>query len=307
MDVNIKYIIMKVRNFISAILFISVLFAGCAEKGKKMGLDDFNDNKDDAGYEYLPGEVKPAGTLPCFAGAYYRKVVSSTDHWLGIGGKVVLPKITFDQDRKNPDKFQQYLDNPSVYLGGNANGQETDIGMTWEVIRDQNGAVTTDRRAFRPFLRRTGYQSSGQQSNYMNAPAEDRYYWYEGDEIEMSVKIVRDGWLLFTVEGMGKKFQQEYQCDGYKLDGKTEFKRVNAIDQVANEGKPVQSTKTRVENSEWKETYLYRNVNNQLTKAYMHPGRFTDMRCPSQKYHVITDSANDKTLGAEKITIDGGR
>lgn len=293
---------MKKRNlFLSVIALLTFAFS-CS------GNDDTKKEEEikDPINNYFPGEVKPQAYFQCFPGAYYRKVVSSKDTWLGIGGKVILPQISFDPDRINPAKPKQYLDNPSLYLGGNANGQETDIGMTWEVIRDQNGTVTADRRAFRPFLRRTGYKGTGQEANYMNAPAEDRYYWYQGDEIEISLEVVRDGWILFTVEGAGKKYQQEYQCDGYKLNSKIEFKRVNAIDQVANEGKPAQPTKTKVENSLWKESYLFRMYNNELVKAPIHSGRFTDMRCPDVKYFSITASDEEKKKGGETINIDAG-
>lgn len=79
-------------------------------------------------------------------------MVSSKHCWLGIGGKVTLPTITFDPLRTNSAKPGQYLDNPSVYLGGSMGGQETDIGLTWEVIRDANGNVSADRKVFRPFF-----------------------------------------------------------------------------------------------------------------------------------------------------------
>lgn len=94
---------------------------------------------------------------PCFQGAYYRKAVSSKDVWLGIGGTVVLPEIIFDENRKNPAKPGQYLDNPSVYLGGNMGGQETDIGLTWEVVKE-NGVVSPGKKSFSPIY--AAYQPS---------------------------------------------------------------------------------------------------------------------------------------------------
>lgn len=253
---------------------------------------------------FFKGEVKPPETSPCFQGAYYRKVVSSKDVWLGIQGKVVLPTIVFDEDRKNPAKPAQYLDNPSIYMGGNMNGQETDIGLTWEVIRDENGVVSADRKAFRPFLRRTSYVS-GQPSLYENAPAEARYYWYPGEEVTMSVQIVANGKLRFIVEGAGKRFEKDFDSDGYNLSSIGEFKRVNAIDQVSNEGKPAQPTKTRVENAIWKETNLYRMYEDKVVEVPVHSQRFTDMRCPGIAYFKIEASADEKKQGAETIHISG--
>ncbi len=273
-----------------------------------------SDNKEENEPEYpnlnpaetfYPGEVRPQSYIKCFAGAYYRKVVSSKDYWTGIEGKVTLPVITFDENRKNPAKPEQYLDNPSVYMGGSANGQETDIGMTWEVIRDEYGAVSPDRRAFRPFLRRTGYTPTGQTKLYVNAPAEAQYYWYEGDEITMRVEMVRDGVLEFIVEGENKRYKQEFECAGYRFGSKIEFKRVNAIDQVANEGKPVQATQTKVENSTWHYTNLLRDYKSEIVESPMHDKRFTDMRCPETKHFTVETNETAKEIGGEVISIYG--
>lgn len=255
-------------------------------------------------HTFFKDEVRPSVTRSCFAGAYYRKAVSSKDIWLGIGGTVVLPQITFDADRKNPNNPEQYLDNPSVYLGGNMGGQETDIGLTWEVIKE-NGIVSQARKAFRPFLRRTSHPG-GQISNYTNAPAEEQYYWYPGDKVTMSIQIVEDCKLKFIVEGAGKHFETDYDCAGYKKGNIGEFKRVNAIDQVANEGKPAQATKTRVENGKWTESYLFRMHQGKVVKAPMHKGRFSDMRCPDVRYFDIQSTDEEAGVGAEAITINGG-
>ena len=289
------------RKLIPSLLAGTMLLSCGGDGGGSGGESD--DDKDPL-TEGFSDEVSPATSATCYAGAYYRKIVSSKDRWLGIGGRVKLPKITFDASRVNPNKPQQYLDNPSVYLGGNASGQETDIGLTWEVIRDEAGNVTADRRAFRPFMRRTACTATGQASDYSNAPAESRYYWYEGEEVTISVQVVADGDILFTVDGAGKHYETHYQADAYRLGVKTEYKRVNAIDQVANEGKPAQATQTRVEGSTWYETYLYRNYNGDIVKAPMTQARFTDMRCPDAKYFTISSTAASLKQGSEEITIN---
>src|SRR5690606_26942571 len=163
-------------------------------------------------------------------------------------------------------------------------GQETDIGLTWEVIRDENGNVSEERLAFRPFLRRTGHKS-GQQSKYENAPAQAAYYWYPGDRVKMSVEIVEDGVLKFIIEGEGK--------------------RVNAIDQVRNEGKPAQATKTSVSGSVWHYTTLIRMEKGQKVDAPMHAGRYTSMVCPLAKHFALTQSEDEKKTGSENINISG--
>ncbi len=274
---------------------------GCS-KGSTQQPDQ--DKPSDPYTTFFEGEVKPAVNISCSSGAYYRKIVSSKDFWSGISGRVVLPSFTFDQDRKNPAKPQQYLDNPSVYMGGNMGGQETDIGLTWEVVKDAQGNVSADRKAFRPFLRRSSL-AGGQAAAYENAPAESAYYWYPGEEVSMSVQVVADGKLKFIVEGAGKRFESDFSCDGFRLNSKGEFKRVNAIDQVSNEGKPVQATKTVVENAVWKETNLYRMYEGKIVSVPMHSQRFTDMRCPNVKNFKIVAGTEERQTGAETIYISG--
>lgn len=254
--------------------------------------------------EFFPGEVKPVKSLPCFQGAYYRKAVSSKDSWLGIKGEVILPELNFDRDRMNPAKPQQFLDVSSIYLGGNMDGQETDIGLAWEIIRDEKGVVSQERLAFRPFLRRTGHKS-GQESVYINAPAVKDFYWYPGDKVTMSVEVVEDGQLLFIVEGEGKKYETLFACAGYTLKGKGDFKRVNAIDQVGNEGKSAQATKTSVNKAKWNYTTLIRMQDGKKVDVPMHNGRFTSMVCPDPKFFMIIQSEGDKSNGGETITIFG--
>lgn len=252
---------------------------------------------------FYPNEVKPPKDYTVFKGAYYRKAASSVDVWTGIEGTIVLPTFQFDPNRVDPSKPLQYLDNPSVYMGGNMGGQETDIGLTWEVVKDENGVVSSEKKAFRPFMRRT--KINNQESTYANAPAEAKYYWYPGETITMSVRIDSNGKLKFVVEGNGKRYETLFDAEGYTKGSKGTFKRVNAIDQVSNEGKPVQATKTQVINGQWTSSYLYRYVDNNDVKVPMHSGRYTDMRCPDSKYFKITMTESQAKMGAETITING--
>lgn len=256
---------------------------------------------------YFQNEITPHSQATCAQGSYYLKRTSSLDVWRGISGAVTLPFISFDSTRKNPANTRQFLDNASIYLGGNSNGQETDIGLAWEVIRDANGAVTPDRQAFRPFLRRTGYNATGQSAVYITAPAVNNFYWYPGETVSMSVKLIANGQLQFTVEGNNKKFDTTFAADGYQLNTPAIYKRVNAIDQVGNEGKPVQPTKMQVTNAKWTKTSLFRFYNDNVVEAPMHEGRYTALICPDAKYFTISASDTDKKIGSETITIDAGK
>ena len=272
--------------------------------------DDDPDPGTEPAPDFFPDEIRPVASISCFQGAYYRKIVSSQDKWRGISAKVVLPQIFYDTDRPNTAKPGQYLDNFSVYLGGNAGGQETDIGLTWEVIRNAQGVVTNERICFRPFWRWTAH--SGQQAGYANADAQDTdFHYYPGDTLVMSLSVIRSGTVRFEVTGQGrikhKKFSVDFACNGYTNSSNAEYKRVNAIDQVGNEGKPVQPTKAKTEGTEWIETNLLRLNGTEIITVPMHSGRYTDMRCPSNQNIQVTASDEDKKKGAEKVNIFGNQ
>jgi len=259
--------------------------------------------------DFLPGEIKPAASIDCFAGAYYRKAVSSKDKWRGINAKVVLPQVYVDPDRPNlakPGDF--YLDNFSIYLGGNANGQETDIGLTWEVIRLQNGNLSSNCVAFRPFWRTTTYDGHG--IGWANADAQNpNYHFYPGDTLILSLILIEDKMVRFDVIGQGriahKHFSVDIECRGFTKLGSAEYKRVNAIDQTGNEGRPAQPTKAKTIGTEWLETNLLRLDGTEIITVPMHSRRYTDMRCPLEKHIQITASDEDRKIGAEIINILG--
>lgn len=240
-------------------------------------------------------EVTPFSTLPCFQGAYYRKAVSSYDSWTGIGGLVKLGTPKFDETRLRENDKNQYLDNFSVYMGGNAGGKfEVDAGLSWEFTVDENGKKSDKRNAFRPFWRTKTWNS---------APAKKEFYFYPGETVQMAILVAGPKKLkLIITDGRSKIFQQEFEAEGFVAGLPRQFKRVNAIDQVGNEGNPVQPTKAEITGSEWLQTVLIRGEGATAQQLPMHSTRFTDMRC-GEKNVVI--SGADASKGAEKIDIFG--
>jgi len=270
-------------------------------------------------------EVPPQKTLPCFPGAYYRKAVSSQDLWTGIEGVVTLPSFDPDTSRTNP-KNGRYMDNPSVYMGGNSGDQEIDAGVSWEVIKYPDGKVSPMGKAYRPFWRNKDWSSG---------PAKPDFYYYPGDKIRMRIETVQEGKLQMSIEllersEVGKKMDAEVRAAGAKDEGSTapetanlttlspdaatsltvnfdarnfgpgkvqEFKRVNAIDQSGNEGKGVSPTRATVKDATWHEVWLLRGKE----RLPMSPSRFTDMRCPEK--HLI--SAYNFGESGERISIRG--
>ena len=82
-------------------------------------------------------------------GAYYRKVEAEPSKlYKGIAGTGYLPQVSFDPKRfyVGPNGMDDWmtgpLDRPSVYMGGNANGHEADVGLTWDRVYDSQGRPT---------------------------------------------------------------------------------------------------------------------------------------------------------------------
>jgi hypothetical protein len=238
-------------------------------------------------------EVTPFASSPCFNGAYYRKAVSSYDMWTGIAGFVKLGTPKFDENRVGENK--QYLDNFSVYMGGNAGGKfEVDAGLSWEFTIDENGKKSDKRNAFRPFWRTKDWNT---------APAKKEFYFYPNETVQMAILVAGPKKLrLIISNGKDKTFQQEFEAEGFVSGLPRQFKRVNAIDQVGNEGKPVQPTKAEIVGSEWLQTILLRGEGVSVQQLTMNSARITDMRCGEK--NVVISSA-DTSKGAEKIDIFG--
>jgi hypothetical protein len=108
---------------------------------------------------------------------------------------------------------------------------------------------------------------------------------------------------LIISDGKSKTFQTDFDAEGFAPNIPRQFKRVNAIDQVGNEGKPVQPTKAEVTGAEWLQTVLLRGEGAGAKQIPMDKTHFTDMRCSSEKHIVVT--ATDAAKGAEKIDIFG--
>ncbi|HZH35279.1 MAG TPA: hypothetical protein VEX64_10590, partial [Pyrinomonadaceae bacterium] len=243
------------------------------------------------------GEVVPASSLPCFAGAYYRKAVSSFDVWTGIAGIIKLGTPKTDEERLN-STTKQPLDNFSVYLGGRAGAQEIDAGLTWEFTKDEAGNLSKRRNAWRPFWRN---------ETWNNAPAEKQFYWYPGDTVQIAVLVVGPKKLRLIVADASPQpkrvFQTDFDAVGFAPNVMRQFKRVNAIDQFGNEGKPVQPTRAEVTGAEWLQTILLRGEGANAKQIPMDKTRFTDMRCANESNVVVT--ATDVAKGGEKIDIFG--
>jgi len=245
-------------------------------------------------------EVPPDESRPCFAGAYYRKAVSSVDVWTGFDGIVTLPEIQFDESRRK-DGTGRYLDNPSCYIGGRAGETEIDCGVTWANIKEPDGTISKHGKAFRPFWRN---------KKWFNGPLEAKYYFQPGDTIRLKVWTQAKDKLTMQIDLLARKgtdiaapplstLTTDFDAPGFGPGEKQEFKRVNAIDQVANEGKPATATRTKVLEAKWQEAWLLRGEERRPFTSE----RFCDMRCPETKFIGI--ASHNSEQGGESIVIDG--
>ena len=277
--------------------------------------------------EAIKDEIVP-GRLSEFAGAIYRKCVSSRDYWYGIEVVVTLPEFIPDENRKGISPYDssayRYLDNPSIYLGGNSSA-ESDVGLTWSVGATFNGTAVNyaESVAFRPFWR---YIDSGK-NTYMNAAWRDTcFYYYPGDTIRMSVFATKANYLQLRIElleettipkyaqrrasyNLGSNYPKVFVSPEFPSKGmgvnKAEFKRVVALDQVGNEGKPTQPTNAQNANAIFREVYLYRKIDNQIYKVPMTKERYAYCNAPSTftNAHIVSYNGVDQSLGGEIITL----
>lgn len=284
----------------------------------------------------IANEAVDPVTPSCFPGAIYRKVVSSEDYWLGIEALVTIPEFTPDPQRFDDTKLSYYLDNSSLYMGGHAN-YESDVGLGWSIGYESSLSTTISRSgiAFRPFWRYITRKEECTNNNcYRNANVSNfEYYYYPGDKIRMSVFSPQPGYLQMRIEllelttnvkyinareayNLGNDFNRIFTTPVFPSEGmgivKTEFKRVNAIDQVANEGKATINTNAKVENAIWHEVYLYRKINETIYKVPMIESRSAQMKCPLgsningdfTNTFLITYTNVNRTLGGEEVTIN---
>ncbi len=254
-------------------------------------------------------EVPPPDHQPCFPGAYYRKAVSSQDVWTGIETIVRLPTPHYDMDRLHPDTNRP-LDNSSIYLGGNAGGQESDAGVNWEIIRRPDGTISQQRVAFRPFWRVTAWNSGPAQAEYYYQPGDVlrmAVYTEETDRMTMEIEVLeRTGESLEFVQNLGVEdafatLTVTFDAPGYGPGRVQEWKRVNGLDQFGGEGTEVEPTKTRIENAEWLEAWLLRGDEGRFAFT---SERYTDMRCPDPA-HVTVIGTENAAKGGEIVHLHG--
>lgn len=150
-----------------------------------------------------------------------------------------------------------------------------------------------------------------------------QYYYLPGDTVRMIVYSPKPGYLQLQIE-LVEESTLPYSVGVRTFNGwaapesfispvfpsaghgdlKAEFKRVNAIDQVANEGKPAVPTTTSVGDAIWHNTYLYRKIDGITYRVPMNDTRVGVMNCPLATQ--FTSTGIDALTGGETVSIHPG-
>lgn len=265
----------------------------------------------------IKDEIAKPVNYSCFPGAWYYKLVTSKDDWLGIEAIVTLPSFIPDEERfdyvTNIDpnnSLKRYKDTPSVYLGG-VSEFENDIGFGWfNGLID--GKISLEKITFRPFWRFIYIDENGKEQNkYLGTNIyQTEYYFFPGDKVKMILACEEENHLSFSIELLEKTKIKKYNNIRLQLNkepqtlyikniitpgvgiNKTSFKRVNAIDQYSNEGKPCQDTKAIALNAIWEDMYLYRKIEKKICKIPLIATRYLEMKCPNESCFEISDYDN---------------
>lgn len=285
--------------------------------------------------EKIRDEAPKPEAPKCFLGAWYRKVFSSKDYWLGIEGVITLGEFIPDENRFGTDKrviYERYLDNPSVYMGGAALA-ESDAGLGWNIgyhEADQKLDLNygSPKVAYRPFWRYIYQQVSdvatNVERNYVNSwnvsnVNDFDFYYFPGDKVKMAVYSPLNNYLQLRIEllepteiekyaNLRNSYQLKtkprvfysplFYSEGHRVN-KAEFKRVNSIDQYGNEGYEVSKTTAKVTEAVWENTYLFRKIKGTIYRVPMLENRKAEMACPNE------ESFSTKRLpnGGEAIII----
>ncbi len=298
----------------------------------------------------IDGEKLNPADPAVFGGAWYYKVVSSKDKWVGIEVTVTLPEVEIRRYKSDFDSTLDFdpsvknLDNPSVYLGGNALS-ESDVGLSMSlgVINTRTNEISKGSVAFRPFWRYItsedqdvgGYDAhDGKYSvsaNGNNCFANyhwkyTEYYYLPGDKLRIIVYIPEENKMQLQIEVLEKSTLPEsvemrekygwkdpadflspvFTSPGHGTGMDAEFKRVNAIDQSGNEGGTAIPTDTKMEGIVWHETYLYRVIDGVLYRVPMNESRRGTTAAPESKYFTVSYEGVDSSLGGEVVTIHPG-
>ena len=224
-------------------------------------------------------------------GSFYHKVASDFGDYTGISGVITLPAPQIDPLRHN--SAGKPLDGFSIYMGGNASGQEVDAGFSWE----KNPVKGGEPMVWRPFARATRWLDS-----------DTKMTWKPGDTVRISVSMVKDGQLKLTVVDVGidhpRAYSRVFSAWRFRQTSTRQFKRVDAIDQCGREGRDTLPTNSTVLGAIWKETYLLRGMGANQVKVALNAVKHTEINQGDTNIRISQDDTQRK-VGGENVDVFG--
>lgn len=294
--------------------------------------------KENVYIELIESEIPKSEAPKCFLGAWYHKVFSSTDFWEGIEGVIILPEVSLKRfdGLRNLDVSSIYMGGMAKYESDVGLAY-----MRGYILKEDKKVLADTSNVFRPFWRYItdmetdeGTYDLANGRNYASlnlnpnssvsncyaqySPDFTEHYYLPGDKLKMSIVYPKKDYMqliIEVIEASSIKSSIELRkinkwenpktfisplFSSPELDKKS-FKRVNAIDQVSNEGKPTIMTDTVISNAVWESVYLIKHVNGVKSYFPLNDNRGTVMNCPD----VLGFRSNGLSLetGGETITI----
>lgn len=155
---------------------------------------------------------------------------------------------------------------------------------------------------------------------------DSRYYYLPGDTVRMILHSPKPNFMQLQIEVIAISelpesvalraqhgwsapenfFSPLFAAPGHGTDQAAEYKRVNAIDQVGNEGRPAIETESSVMQAVWHEMFLYRKIDGVMHRVPFHSERYTVMNCPIEDRFTVSDVGVNAELGGSVIDIHPG-
>ncbi|MEI6039894.1 MAG: pilin [Candidatus Berkelbacteria bacterium] len=236
----------------------------------------------------------------CFPGAYYLKN-TSRGNFTGIEATVVLGSVKPDDNRfqtvtYSSNNYCKSKDNPDIYFGiKDVNGQESDVGLEWELGKDENGNTSQTQIVFRPYWRTEA-------SGLNMAPISPAFQWHSGETVTMTLTVPKDNSLIFKVSGSGKSFETEPFAAKIRKNTNHEVKFVTSIDQLGRENLPVEGTNTVFSGTQWLSRKVFIGESGQSINIPKITSEYRQA-CPSGKNILL--SITNRDLGAEVVSMQG--
>ncbi|WP_025724511.1 hypothetical protein [Acholeplasma granularum] len=247
----------------------------------------------------------------------------------------IEPNLPIDFNHKNLDVSSIYMGGHAKYesdvglalsranLDGNVTEGSCVYRPFWRYITDGfDDAGTYDLKNNRNYSASILNNKDGIKNVYAHYhPSFSEFYYLPGDKLLMRLTSPKPNYLVLEIKvlevskleysiNFRKKYNLKQPQDfkspqmsspGHGVKGIKTYKRVNAIDQVSNEGKEAILTKTVIKDAIWNSCHLLYKEDGKQYKTPFNEDISVQMACPLENAFITT--AIDEKTGGQKITI----